>query len=249
MITVGVDLSAEPQKTAIATIHWGRDTAVVADLKLDCPDADIVESIIGSDKAGIDCPLGWPDAFVEFVREHRDGNVAVPSDKSGKEWRRDLTLRLTDLAVQQETSITPMRVSADLIAHPAMRCAGLLSQLADRGCVVDRAGTGPLAEVYPAASLKLWGLAHTKYKRDATVRAQLINDLLAAAPWLRLAGFADRCQQSDDALDAVVASLAARAVALGLATKPPPQHLTTAQREGWIALPTKPLSSLEPQRR
>ena len=247
VITVGIDLSAEPKKTAIATIRWQHDTAVVTGLDLNCTDTKIIESIIASDKTGIDCPLGWPDAFVDFVHEHRDGAVTVPSGMSGKEWRRELTLRVTDLAVQRDTAITPMRVSADLIAHPAMRCAGLLSQLADQGYPVDRAGTGPLAEVYPAATLKLWGFAYTKYKRDESIRAELITSLTRAAPWFDLADFADLCQQSDDALDAVVASLAARAVALGLTTTPPPEHLATAQREGWIALPTGPLAALDPQ--
>ena len=44
-----------------------------------------------------------------------------------------------------------------------MRCAGLLSKLASRGQPVDRAGTGAVAEVYPAASLKCWSLPYRGY--------------------------------------------------------------------------------------
>lgn len=47
---------------------------------------------------------------------------------------------------------------------------------------VDRSGAGPVVEVYPAASLKLWGLPHQGYKRQANTAALacLIDQLLAA---------------------------------------------------------------------
>jgi hypothetical protein len=46
-----------------------------------------------------------------------------------------------------------------------MRYAGLLARLGCAGHPVDRDGTGMLAEVYPAASLKQWALPHCGYKQ------------------------------------------------------------------------------------
>jgi hypothetical protein len=57
---------------------------------------------------------------------------------------------LTDEAVRAETGLIPLSVAADRIGHAAMRCAGLLAQLARRGQSVDRCGRGVVVEVYPA---------------------------------------------------------------------------------------------------
>jgi hypothetical protein len=69
-----------------------------------------------------------------------------------------------------------------------MGCAGLLGRLAAAGQPVDRSGAGVVVEVYPAASLKQWGLTYRRYKSTAntTVRHQLVDTLTAAAPWLSL---------------------------------------------------------------
>ena len=45
------------------------------------------------------------------------------------------------------------------------------------------------------------------------------------------------CEKSDDALDAVVAALIARAAATDQTEPISQEHMTTAKREGWIALP------------
>ncbi|WP_281398007.1 hypothetical protein [Actinomadura alba] len=39
---------------------------------------------MNADKAGIDCPLGWPDAFVDFVTAHRAGHVVTPAGLDGR---------------------------------------------------------------------------------------------------------------------------------------------------------------------
>jgi len=49
---------------------------------------------------------------------------------------------------------------------------------------------------------------------------------------------------SGDALDAVVAALAARAALLGRFDAPAPEHQERAEREGWIALPAGGLVDL-----
>ena len=127
-----------------------------------------------------------------------------------------------------------------------MGCAGLLGRLAAAGQPVDRSGAGVVVEVYPAASLKQWGLTYRRYKGTAntTVRHQLVDTLTAAAPWLSLGDHAQACGRSDHALDAVIAALTARAAALGLTTTPGPEQLYAARTEGWIALPTGNLADL-----
>jgi hypothetical protein len=52
------------------------------------------------------------------------------------------------------------------------------------------------------------------------------------------------CRRSDDAFDAVIAALTARAAVLGRTDLPPASSLDAARVEGWIALPTGDLEEL-----
>jgi predicted nuclease with RNAse H fold len=207
----------------------------------------VVEAVLAADKAGIDCPLGWPERFIDFVRAHREGHVAVPA---GADWRRRLAFRETDLVVREATGLVPLSVAADRIAHPAMRCAALLAELARRGEPVARDGTGRVVEVYPAASLQRWGLRHRGYKRAANAEHldRLLDALLTRAPWLDLGAHDAVCRSSDDAFDAVIAALTARAAAQGSTTVPDAERAAVAATEGWIALPTCPMDALVAER-
>jgi predicted nuclease with RNAse H fold len=247
MVTVGVDLAAEAARTAVAWLDWSAGRARLVRVEAGADDALIVEAVMGADKAGIDCPLGWPDRFVDFVTAHRAGDVQVPAGLAGRAWRRDLALRVTDQVVHEQTGLTPLSVSADRIGHATMRCAALLAELARRGRPVDRRGGGAVVEVYPAACLKRWGLPYRGYKRAANLieLGRLVDRLLEAAPWLGPGAYEPLCRASDDAADAVVSALAARASALGLVTTPAPgEQASAAATEGWIALPTTPLDRL-----
>ncbi|GAB3970943.1 DUF429 domain-containing protein [Plantactinospora veratri] len=245
MLTLGVDLAAADKRTAIAAVEWLPDRAIVRDLVLDVSDARIVEASEHADKIGLDCPLGWPEPFVALVQAHRLGHVAV-ADGDGAQWRRGLAYRLTDEVVREETGIIPLSVSADRIAHAAFRCAGLLAMLATAGHDVDRGGGGKVVEVYPAAALYRWGLAHRGYKgRGQQVQhADLVTALRDDAPWLELGAFEGLCRRSHDAFDSVIAALNARAAAIGMAVQPSDEQRPIARVEGWIALPTGSLSNL-----
>jgi predicted nuclease with RNAse H fold len=247
MLTVGVDLAAEPERTAVARIDWLSGRAKILEVSCGADDRTIVAAVAEAQKAGIDCPLGWPDDFVAFVAAHQAGHVRVPGDVTGREWRRGLTLRLTDRVVHAETGLTPLSVSADRIGHVAMRCAGLLAQLAGQGQAVDRSGSGTVVEVYPAASLKMWGFhRHRGYKRpgDTLALGHLVDQLQAAAPWLDFGAAEGTCRRSHDAADAVVAALTARAASQNLTSPPAAGQEPAARTEGWIAVPTAPLSKL-----
>ncbi|GAA0990491.1 DUF429 domain-containing protein [Acrocarpospora macrocephala] len=246
MITVGIDLAAEAVDTAVAWVEWSENRARVTRVETRADDGLVVEAILAAGKAGVDCPLGWPDRFVDFLVAHRGGEVALPLEGVGRLWRRDLANRVTDLVVRELTGQRPLSVAADRIGYVAMRCAGVMAELARRGQVVDRRGGGVVVEVYPAASLKRWGLPFKGYKRAANLGElnRLVDGLGRAAPWLDLGAFEGVCRASDDAADAVVAALTARAAALGLVTAPSPGQAEAARTEGWIAVPTTSLDGL-----
>ena len=125
-----------------------------------------------------------------------------------------------------------------------MRCAYLLDRLAARGEPVDRAGSGKVIEAYPAPALVSWGLSAVGYKSRVGVARipELLNQLeeglggIQMTPQQREAAGADH-----NHFDALVASLVARAAALGL-TQPPEseEERGRAVREGWIHVPTQP---------
>jgi predicted nuclease with RNAse H fold len=244
VITVGVDLATQPAKTGLAVIEWQRGGAVLASLRTGVTDDDIVAAVRGVDKLGIDCPLGWPDDFIAFITAHAAGRSPEAPDR-GDDQRRRLAFRQTDRHVKA-AGHTPLSVAADRIGLTAMRAAVILDRLAAVGVPVDRSGAGVVAEVYPAASLQQWGLPHRQYKRDGNrdSRGRLVEELRERAPWLDLGGYVPLCVESDDALDAVVAALTARAAALGRCAGPPPSDLDRARREGWILVPAGRLDDL-----
>lgn len=172
MLAVGVDLSAEDTKTWMASLELLSESAILVSLEAQVSNEQIVEAAGGADKIGIDCPFGWPVAFVEFVNEHMSGSVSA---RPGRpiDWRRHLAYRETDRFVIKETGVRPLSVAADRIGHAAMRCAALLAELGRAGFDVDRSGiAGALVEVYPAASLQRWHLTQRGYK-SAQNTAQL----------------------------------------------------------------------------
>lgn len=243
MITAGVDLAAQPERTAIACIEWTARRAVLKEVASYADDDAILQVAARADKVGIDCPFGWPDAFVSFVNSHQAGHLSLLSDAP---LTRSLTMRRTDFFVHECLSLTPLSVSADRIAYVAMRCAVLLAKLAAAGTPVDRSGSGPVAEVYPAASLKSWGLAHHGYKQKTAtdVLSTLVGTLQHAAPWLDITAHEKALHQSHDIFDAVIAAMTARAAALGQTSSPTGNDLATAKAEGWIAIPCQPISAL-----
>ena len=107
-------------------------------------------------------------------------------------------------------------------------------------------GMRHVVEVYPAASLRGWGLRHRGYKRPSTpdVLAATADDLLAAAPWLDCGPHEETIRRSHDAFDAVIAALTARAASRGQTCPPGGDDLAAAATEGWIAIPASPISEL-----
>jgi predicted nuclease with RNAse H fold len=199
-------------------------------------DDRLLEETTIADKAAIDAPFGWPDPFVEAVASYADGGPWPAVD------RTTLRYRATDRAIAREGR-PPLSVSSDLIAVTAMRCALLLSRLAERGVPVDRAGAGLVVEVYPAAALRAWGFNAGRYKETSgrQARAALVANMVErSTPWLDLSpDCVAICEASDHAFDAVVCALVARASALEATRAIPDDLVPVARREGWIHLPAE----------
>jgi hypothetical protein len=106
---------------------------------------------------------------------------------------------------------------------------------------VHRTGLGKFVEVYPAGALRRWGLTASGYKgANRASLATLLGKLCAELPELRLStSDYEVCSAVDDAFDALVASLVARAAVLGLTDGPPDSLRSRAEQEGWIHLPVR----------
>jgi predicted nuclease with RNAse H fold len=244
MITAGIDLAAEPTGTALALIEWNGNKAKLQGLFLGVDDSQIVEATIGANKIGIDCAFGWPVEFFEFLTQHMNPNQTPQGIDGAMEWRRTLSHRETDREVRKITGRWPLSVSTDRLGLTAMRNAGLLARYQEAGVNVDRSGQGIVCEVYPGATLRLWGFDTAGYRTEDNKRAKLLEKLKAQAPWLDLSDSEDQMLSSTDCFDAVIAALAARAVALGAYSKPSKDQLDKAKVEGWICLPNGEIASL-----
>ncbi|MFS0733600.1 DUF429 domain-containing protein [Microbacterium sp. 1P10UB] len=240
--TGGVDLAAGAPGTALAVVAWSPGRARLESLELNADDERVVTATADLDLLGIDCAFGWPDEFVDFVAAHAAGD-ATPD--GGIDWRRTLAYRETDRAVHAAIGRWPLSVSADRLGLTAMRCAGLLARLAAGGVRVDgSAEEGRVAEVYPGATLRLWGWDVRGYRVDVDVRRRLLARLAAEAPWLELGDHPELMTRSCDAFDAVIAALSARAALLRHYARPSAAQVDRARREGWVVLPTGPLADL-----
>lgn len=244
MFTAGVDLAAEPKGTALAVCEWSSDSAVVRELHLGVADELIVHVAGRVDKLGIDCALGWPQEFIEFLHAQAALDTRAHDFDGGMAWRRRLAYRETDRQVREVTGRWPLSVSTDRLGLTAMRCSGVLSKISQAGIPIDRTGSGLVAEVYPGACLRLWGFDTTGYRVSAHKREELFAKITTEANWLDVGEHTQLMVDSCDAFDAVIAALAARAVATGRSTQPSSQHTEIARIEGWIHLPLGTLSSL-----
>ena len=239
MTVLGIDLAAAPKKTYACRLaeHAG---VLRAELHADCDDDSLRFLADGCKKVAIDAPFGWPSAFVDAVDAHRRFAAwPAPDDEAPETFRAELSFRASDRVTMHTRR--PLSVSTDRIGVTAMRCAHLLHRWARDGERVDRAGAGKFVEVYPAAALIRWGQVGFGYKgSDKAPLEALVAAIADTVPSLELSA-EDRalCARADDAFDALVAALVARAATLGLTDLPPRALRGLAAKEGWIHLPLR----------
>lgn len=239
MLTAGVDLSASERGTALAEVEWSAGRGRVSEPSLGLADPELLGLLAEAEWTGIDAPFGWPESMVAALHSYSlQGSWPGPEKRAFRYRRADLHVhdRVLD---QTEQHLWPLSPSTDRISLAAWRLAGLREAAAARsGVRFDRAGGDGVVEVYPAAALLLWGLPRAGYKAEPEAREELLCALEAAAPWLLWEpGAREACLESDDALDAVLCALIARAAALGLTEPPPAEAERLARVEGWIHLP------------
>lgn len=234
----GIDLAAEASRTGLALISELGGRLVLERLQVGADDASIIDTIAISERAGVDVPFGWPDQFVELITAH-SAQELHPPQSTDRKWRRGKAMRVTDVAVHEQTGIWPLSVATERIADAAMRWTGIEASLREKGMRVARDGSGALIEVYPAAALKQWSLQHRGYKgtNNSTSRFEIVAALSERAVDLDWNGHRDQSIADDNALDAVLAALIAYEVFNGRCVPPPNELLPVVEREGWIWVP------------
>ena len=244
MITVGVDLASQSASTALAVVDWSLAAPRVARVEVGVDDELIVESARDANIVAIASPFSWPDAFFEFIKAHREGELADPREVATTSGRDHIMYRLTERRVREFLGVKLIPVTANMQAATALRCAGLLARLRDERHSVGRDGLGNIVEVHPPASLHSWGLAETGYKTKSVARTKILEQIARRLP-LDLGKYRSLCADNDDALDALLAALTGRAVAMGNWVKPvSEEEVEHARTEGWICLPTGTIENL-----
>lgn len=235
---IGIDLAAQSKLTGMAALRDDDGALVVEHAAVGVSDAQIVQAVQSADGVGVDIPLGWPIRFVELLQDHAALSLQPP-ESTDATWRRGLAMRDTDMAVHRRTGITPLSVSANLIAYPAFRWAGIEATLRDAGVDTSRDGSGAVAEVYPAAALYRWGLPYRGYKgtRNTAVREHMVASISCRFPTLDWQGFDALAVADDNVFDAVMAALVAHQISQGNCEGPSAQQRETARVEGWIWIP------------
>lgn len=236
---VGIDAATDARRTGIAFATWTPHGTRIAAARLGEDANDLARTTAAwvADSRrwliAIDAPLGWPIPLGERLAAHRAGQpVGAGSDA--------LFRRHTDLAVRERIGKTPLEVGADRIARTAVSALNLLAAISKRtGLEVPLTWTpdwpsgGASIEVYPAGTLKAYGLPASSYKgsadKDIERRKQLVR---ALGRKLTLPKDRRLLREAPDVLDACLCVLAAADFLDGAA--PGPDDPGLAEREGWI---------------
>lgn len=244
MITCGVDLSSQSADTALAVIDWGSVSPRLVQLEVGVDDEAILEAAQDSDVMAIAAPFGWPDSFIEFIVSNRTGFVPNPRRVATTSGRNRIMYRTTDQRLREMLGLKLLPSTSSTLAGATLRCAGILARMREMGIEVSRAGGGRVVEAYSPASLVAWGLDEPKYKTTPAARVRIVEQASRRVS-LDLADHRATCMESDDALDALVCALTARAVAIGLWRAPlDPDEVEHAPTEGWVCIPSGTVDQL-----
>jgi predicted RNase H-like nuclease len=232
---IGVDCATVNSKVGLAFGRFADGRAIITEAYL-CPkDKTVSEMIVAALQPptllALDAPLGWPAPLGRALVDHTAGKP-IPA------FPDELFNRETDRFIQQTVGKRPLEVGADRIARTALAALRLLGEIGRAaGQPIplawrpDFPGAAAAIEVYPAATLKAYGLPAQNYKKPAQKEAR-------AAMAAQLAGLITLPANhapliaSADVLDAAVCLLAAADFLAGNGI--PPANEFMARREGWI---------------
>ena len=249
MVTAGIDLASQDDNTAVCVAEWSEtgNSGTISRWSPGWSDDDLIELMRDPDidRIGIDAPFGWPFEYVSAISAYRDHGIWPVADPD--------CLRFRATERQLDAGLSP---SLDPLVWVTLRCARLLDRCAREDSTgIDRTGEGRFVEVYPAAALGRWGQdpkrspedpGSYKGEKPASVvrRKKLIEALTVELdPIMALPpDFVEDCgvDGGDHLVDALVAALVARAMAVGNCDLIPPDARRRAESEGWIRLPKGP---------
>ena len=248
---VGIDVATLAAKVGIAMAEMdSHDKATLVNVQQCGKDfkpaqtiADWLNGVEGRILLAMDAPLGWPESMRTAFSDHSAGRpLSIPPN--------ELFRRKTDRYIQDEIGKTPLDVGADRIArtaHAALKLLGEIRKL--MGGVIPMAWSPDFnevaaIEVYPAATLMVWGIRSSGYK-SKNQNGERLEILKALSHWVEVGRHAPELVKNPDVLDAVVCVVAGMDFISGRAMHPPDKKL--AEREGWIWVRSKQqLSFLEP---
>jgi len=245
--TWGLDVSTSPKKTAAVALAWSGEAATVITIRHPLTAEGVVELMAKhrDDQWAVDVPFGWPDRFVAFMADRRDGPLPqclLPEVSTWNTWRTaEVARRRTDqyLLNHKQVRTRPLPASFDRLGATAAMWALIESRLAVEGVTIDRSGvTGRVCETYPRAAQAAW--AHRDFAKPT------LAELKRMFPFLHVPGEFVPLLATDDVRDAVVCAVVARARQLGLTLQPPDKCMEAARREGWIHVSVEPIASLTP---
>lgn len=179
----------------------------------------------------IDAPLGWPLSLgASLVNHNAGGMLDVEAN--------NLFRRETDRFVKKMIGKQSLDVGADRIArtaHAALKIIEELRMMAGRDIHMawkENEVIGLKAiEVYPAATLKCYGIVSSGYKdkEKKQVRKEILNEL---KKHIKISRDIDLMENNADALDSAVCLLSAKDFLVGNVYFP--EDFNTARKEGWI---------------
>jgi hypothetical protein len=238
-IIVGIDVSTESKKCFFALAKVSGDTCSlewIADGLANNQEI-LIDKLAGAIMKGekvlfaIDSPLGWPIALGNALSKHQAGGFL-------KTEANKLFRRVTDDEIHRRLGKRPLDVGADRIARTAHAALALMENFSSRLKKKTTLAWSPniesisAIEVYPAATLKAYGITNTKYKgkEGRLVRQTMLNQLetyLSIPHSLR-----SILIENDNAFDSAVCVLTGQDFILGKCYAP--VDLNLAKREGWI---------------
>lgn len=238
MCSSGIDHSTNPKLVGLALAVLDQTRAEVLEVRTGGSKApsDVIAEWAqrhGRVLLALDAPLGWPMALDLALAGHQAGRPLGADANS-------LFRRATDDFVAADIGKRSLDVGADRIARTAHSALELIADLSrvlessvELAWAPDFNGGIAAIEVYPAATLKTYGLPSSKYKKtdQRDTRLSIVEGIEQ-----RLALSCEREPLLDNAdiLDAVLCVLAAKDFLEGKCQLP--QDINLAKKEGWIWL-------------
>lgn len=234
---IGVDYATQAKRVGLALGSYEGGAVRIKQVLVGSMVKSVVQTVAdwteqtSSTLIALDAPLGWPLDLGRTLHKHDAG--APISVKANRMFRRT-----TDRFVKREIGKQPLEVGANLIARTALSALEFLKELRQQTeeslplAWNPGIGVGVCAvEVYPAATLKAYGVKVPSYKgtKGYAARQTILRFL---QKHMDLPEDVSLMETNDDALDASLCVLAGMDFLRDEVLKP--SDLELPKKEGWI---------------